>query len=151
MIFRTIVSVANVFARWLFPVVSVNSSYACGPDPLFNSRGCRALSACVVYPVGGLRRPAHTIASRPSLVAYTFPDLGNSYGITSLPCPLTVLENRLEATAGVTPYQGGFLLHYLDTFVYPDISATVLTVVGALLCLLNLALYGRKMWLTRSR
>ena len=67
------------------------------------------------------------------------------------PCPLTVLENWLEATAGVTPYQGGFLLHYLDKFVYPDIPATVLTVVGVLVCLLNLALYGRQMWLTRSR
>jgi hypothetical protein len=29
------------------------------------------------------------------------------------PCPLTLLENWLEARAGVTPYQGGFLLHYL--------------------------------------
>ena len=67
------------------------------------------------------------------------------------PCPLTVFENWLEATAGVTPYQGGFLLHYLDKFVYPDIPATVLTVVGVLVCVLNLALYGRQMWLTRSR
>lgn len=67
------------------------------------------------------------------------------------PCPLTVLENWLEATAGVMPYQGGFLLHYLDKFVYPDIPATVLTVVGVLVCVLNLALYGRQMWLTRSR
>ena len=67
------------------------------------------------------------------------------------PCPLTLLENWLEQKAGVTPYQGGFLLHYLDKFVYPDIPATVLTVVGVLVCLLNLALYGRQMWLTRSR
>jgi len=28
------------------------------------------------------------------------------------PCPLTVLENWLEAKAGVQPYQDGFLLHY---------------------------------------
>ena len=66
-------------------------------------------------------------------------------------CPLTLLENWLEQKAGVTPYQGGFLLHYLDKFVYPDIPATVLTVVGVFVCLLNLALYGRQMWLTRSR
>jgi uncharacterized protein DUF2784 len=46
------------------------------------------------------------------------------------PRALTVLENRLEAKAGVQPYQGGFLLHYLDKFVYPDISATVLTIAG---------------------
>jgi hypothetical protein len=30
------------------------------------------------------------------------------------PCPLTLLENRLEDNAGVEPDQGGFLLHYLD-------------------------------------
>ena len=66
------------------------------------------------------------------------------------PCPLTVLENWLEAKAGVEPYQGGFLLHYLDKLVYPDISATVLTVGGVLVCVLNLALYGRQMWVARS-
>ncbi len=43
------------------------------------------------------------------------------------PCPMAVLENWFEAKAGVQPYQGGFLLHYLDKLVYPDISATVLT------------------------
>lgn len=67
------------------------------------------------------------------------------------PCPLTVLENWLEAKAGVEPYQGGFLLHYLDKLVYPDISANVLTVGGVLVCVLNLALYGRQMWVARSR
>lgn len=67
------------------------------------------------------------------------------------PCPLTVLENWLEAKAGVQPYQGGFLLHYLDKLVYPDISATVLTLGGVLVCVLNLALYGRQMWIARSR
>jgi len=43
------------------------------------------------------------------------------------PCPLTLLENWLESNAGVEPYRGGLLLHYLDKLVYPDISATVLT------------------------
>jgi hypothetical protein len=45
-------------------------------------------------------------------------------------CPLTVLENWLEAKAGVQPYHGGFLLHYLDKLVYPDISSTMLTIAG---------------------
>ena len=67
------------------------------------------------------------------------------------PCPLTVLENWLEAKAGVQPYQGGFLLHYLDKVVYPDISASALTVAGVLVCVLNLALYGRRMWIGRRR
>src|SRR6266446_9330368 len=62
------------------------------------------------------------------------------------PCPLTVLENWLEAKAGVQPYQGGFLLHYLDKLVYPDISATILTVAGVVICALNLMFYARQMW-----
>ena len=62
------------------------------------------------------------------------------------PCPLTLLENWLEAGAGVEPYQGGFLLHYLDRLVYPDISPTVLTVAGVFVCALNLALYARQIW-----
>ncbi len=67
------------------------------------------------------------------------------------PCPLTLLENWLEAKAGVAPYQGGFLLHYLDKLVYPDISATLLTTAGVFVCVLNLALYGRQMWIARRR
>jgi hypothetical protein len=60
------------------------------------------------------------------------------------PCPLTLLENWLEQKAGVDPYQGGFLLHYMDKLVYPDISATALTVAGVLVCAFNLAVYGRR-------
>ena len=57
-------------------------------------------------------------------------------------CPLTFLENWLEARAGVTPYQGGFLLHYLDAIVYPDISPLLLTIVGVLVCAFNLGFYA---------
>src|ERR1700736_5061988 len=62
------------------------------------------------------------------------------------PCPLTLLENWLEGKAGIEPYQGGFLLHYLDKLVYPNISATALTVAGVIVCAFNLALYGRQAW-----
>jgi uncharacterized protein DUF2784 len=62
------------------------------------------------------------------------------------PCPLTLLENWLEQQAGVEPYHGGFLLHYMDKLVYPDISATALTVAGVLVCAFNLAMYGRRAW-----
>jgi len=61
------------------------------------------------------------------------------------PCPLTLLENWLEGRAGIEPYQGGFLLHYLDKLVYPDISANVLTIAGVVVCLSNLAFYVRQM------
>ena len=67
------------------------------------------------------------------------------------PCPLTVLENWLEGKAGIQPYQGGFLLHYLDKLVYPDISATFLMAAGLLVCVLNLAHYGRRMSIGRLR
>jgi Protein of Unknown function (DUF2784) len=66
-------------------------------------------------------------------------------------CPLTLLENWLEAKAGVEPYKGGFLLHYLDKLVYPDISVTVLTVAGVVVCVLNLAFYARQRWIVRRR
>src|SRR5438128_9952663 len=65
------------------------------------------------------------------------------------PCPLTLLENWFEANVGVQPYQGGFLLHYLDKLVYPDIFATFLTVAGVLVCVLNLALW--QVCIARSR
>ena len=67
------------------------------------------------------------------------------------PCPLTVLENWLEAKAAVQPYEGGFLLHYLDKLVYPDISAIVLTIAGVVICALNLAFYGRQILIARRR
>jgi Protein of Unknown function (DUF2784) len=67
------------------------------------------------------------------------------------PCPLTLLENWFETKAGAAPYQGGFLLHYLDKLVYPDISATALTLAGVVVCTLNLAFYARHFWIARLR
>jgi hypothetical protein len=65
------------------------------------------------------------------------------------PCPVTLLENWLERRAGIEPYQGGFLLHYLDKMVYPDISATVLTIAAVIICGVNLVFYARQMWIAR--
>jgi phage tail protein X len=62
-----------------------------------------------------------------------------------------VLENWLEGNAGVEPEKGGFLPHYLDKLVYPDISATTLTVAAVIICVLNLAFYGRQVWTARLR
>ena len=64
------------------------------------------------------------------------------------PCPLTLLEDWLERRAGIEPYQGGFLLHYLDKLVYPDISAKVLTIGGVIVCVANLAFYARQVWIS---
>ncbi len=67
------------------------------------------------------------------------------------PCPLTLLESWLEGKAGVEPEQGGFLLHYLDKLVYPDISSTLLMIAAVIICGLNLALYGRQVWIARLK
>ncbi len=71
--------------------------------------------------------------------------------VTPWPCPLTLLENWLELKAGVQVYQGGFVLHYLDKLVYPDISPTLLTVGGLVVCAFNLAIYGRALLAGRFR
>jgi Protein of Unknown function (DUF2784) len=67
------------------------------------------------------------------------------------PCPLTLLENWLESRAGIEPYRDGFLLHYLDGLVYPNIPSALLTVAGVAICALNLALYGHTFWAGRNR
>ena len=67
------------------------------------------------------------------------------------PCPLTLLENFFEMKAGVEPYQGGFLLHYLDALVYPDISERLLVELGVAVCVMNLAIYARRFVRNRSR
>jgi len=65
------------------------------------------------------------------------------------PCPLTLAENWLEGKAGVEPYHGGFLLHYMDKLVYPDVSPTALAVIGVIVCVFNLAFYMRLALRTR--
>jgi hypothetical protein len=59
-------------------------------------------------------------------------------------CPLTWAENWLESRAGVAPYQGGFLLHYLDALVYPNIPPSLLTGLGVAVCVLNLGIYAMR-------
>lgn len=57
------------------------------------------------------------------------------------PCPLTLAETYFESRAGVAPYQGGFLLHYLDMIVYPNFPGWVVTAIGVAVCAANLAVY----------
>ena len=68
-----------------------------------------------------------------------------------VPCPLTLLETWLEQRAGIEPYQGGFLLHYLDKLVYPDLPATALTAAAVIVCVLNLMYYARLIWSRSAR
>ena len=62
------------------------------------------------------------------------------------PCPLTLAEQFFETKAGIIPYQGGFLIHYLDSIVYPDLSDELLTILGVVVCAANLAIYIRRFW-----
>jgi len=57
-------------------------------------------------------------------------------------CPLTSLEDWLRGRAGAPTYAGGFLLHYLDAFVYPDVPPSLLTVCAVAVCLFNLGIYA---------
>jgi hypothetical protein len=59
-------------------------------------------------------------------------------------CPLTYAENWLEQRAGITPYQGGFLLHYLDSLVYPDVPPLLLTLAAVVVVAANFAIYWRR-------
>ena len=58
------------------------------------------------------------------------------------PCPLTLLEAWLEGRAGVTPYHGSFLVHYLEAIVYPDIPASWLVAGAVVVCGFNLGWYA---------
>ena len=64
------------------------------------------------------------------------------------PCPLTVLEKWLETKAGVEPYNGGFLLHYLDGLSRRLVHC--FGAVGVIICILNLAFHGQQLWSARS-
>lgn len=72
------------------------------------------------------------------------------YGIfaetTPLVCPLTLAENWCEARAGVSPYHGPFLLHYLDATVYPNVPLALLITVAVFVCAFNLGLYAWRFW-----
>ena len=61
------------------------------------------------------------------------------------PCPLTTLEQWLEARSGAAPYQQGFLVHYLDKLLYPDLPGAVVGWTAAGICVAILGVYGRRL------
>jgi hypothetical protein len=64
--------------------------------------------------------------------------------ISPWPCPLTLLEQWLESRAGMAPYRGPFLVHYLDALVYPNVPETVLVPIAVAVCAVNLYLHARR-------
>ena len=65
--------------------------------------------------------------------------------IFGLWCPLTALEQWLEARGDVSVYHGPFLLRYLDAVVYPDIPPRLLIAGAVVVCILNLGIYARRL------
>jgi hypothetical protein len=66
------------------------------------------------------------------------------------PCPLTLLETWLEARAGITPYHGSFLVHYLDAIVYPNVPDSWLIAGAVAVCGFNLGVYAFRSWRNRK-
>lgn len=65
------------------------------------------------------------------------------------PCPLTLLEQWAQRQAGMVPYQGDFLTHYLGAVIYPNVPYLVLVPVAVAVCALNLGIYGWR-WRRKS-
>lgn len=58
-------------------------------------------------------------------------------------CPLTPLENRLRAEAGLTTYGGGFIDHYIMPVIYPSgLTPALQAVLGIALVAGYLLIYG---------
>jgi len=66
-------------------------------------------------------------------------------------CPLTWAENWLEMRAGIDSYQGGFLLHSLDTIIYPNIPPVWLTEAAVVVAIVNVGVYARRFYRARKR
>ncbi len=64
-------------------------------------------------------------------------------------CPLTPLENALDARAGEVGYAGGFVDHYLMPLIYPaTLTRGTQVVLGLLVVVFNGVVYA---WLILSR
>lgn len=62
-------------------------------------------------------------------------------------CPLTPLENRLRAEAGLDAYTGDFIARYVFPVLYPSgLTYRMQVAIGVFLLVTNVVLYG---WLVR--
>jgi hypothetical protein len=61
------------------------------------------------------------------------------------PCPLTTAEQWLQRRAGGPSYEGGFIAHYLEAIVYPDVPEELLVWCATAVCLFNLGIYGMRL------
>jgi hypothetical protein len=95
-----------------------------------------------VWVVGG----AFVTNGRPTLERLHI--LSLFYGVVmenvSWPCPLTVAQKWCLTQAGQVPYQGDFILHYLQTVVAPSFPLALLRWGAIGIFLVNLAVYARR-------
>ncbi|AGZ34836.1 DUF2784 domain-containing protein [Pseudomonas sp. SWI6] len=67
-----------------------------------------------------------------------------------LGCPLTTWENRMRSAAGDAGYEGGFVEHYIWPLIYPaGLTERTQLLLGTLVLVVNLALYGYIVWRKR--
>jgi Protein of Unknown function (DUF2784) len=105
--------------------------------------------------IGWVMFGALATRARPWLAAFHIVSV--VYGIVAelgpWPCPLTLAENFFEARAGLVPYQGPFMLHYLDAIVYPNLPSALVAASGVLVCVVNLLIYSFRLhgyWARRN-
>ncbi len=66
-------------------------------------------------------------------------------------CPLTPLENSLREVAGLRPYQGDFIGHYVSTMLYPvTLTRSTQFILGTLAFTINVIAYAL-VWRERGR
>jgi hypothetical protein len=66
-------------------------------------------------------------------------------------CPLTPFENHWRRLAGELGYPGDFVEHYLLSALYPDgLTRQVQLALGALVLLINVAIYAWMFWRRRT-
>lgn len=67
-------------------------------------------------------------------------------------CPLTPLENALRIRGGGSGYAGDFVGHYILGLLYPDgLTRRIQIVLGALVLVINLAIYGYVFLLRKNK
>jgi Protein of Unknown function (DUF2784) len=64
------------------------------------------------------------------------------------PCPLTMLENYIEARDGAPLAHRNFILHWVQALIYPNAPYWLVTTAGVSACSLILLAYARRAWLS---
>jgi len=83
---------------------------------------------------------------RPLLTGLHLGTLAYGLLIEVLPvgCPLTSAEQWARRGAGLAPYPGDYLTHYLEAIIYPDVPYQWLIIGAAIVCIVNLIVYWRR-------